>query len=135
LRPLDRELKTLRRTVVLEGWVNRFCGQVLREIGETYREMLSEMLSYALEHSASQSTLHRTFYHGFRDRYHWLPTRIIKGFCREYALRRAKSFKKMKKRRQAEKDRPEIRSITITYSDSQNWRMGEGYVEVRTHRV
>jgi len=41
----------------------------------------------------------------------------------------------MKKRRQAEKDRPVIRSITITYSDSQNWRMGEGYVEVRTHRV
>jgi len=134
LRPLDREQKTLRRTVVLEGWVNRFCGQVLREIGETYREMLGEMLSYALEHSASQSTLHRTFYNGFREKYTWLPTRIIKVCCRD-ALRRAKSFKKMKKRRQAEKDRPVIRSITITYSDSQNWGMGEGYVEVRTHRV
>jgi IS605 OrfB family transposase len=27
-----------------------------------------------------------------------------------------------------------IRSITITYSDSQDWRLREGYVEVRTHR-
>jgi transposase len=27
-----------------------------------------------------------------------------------------------------------IRSITLIYSDSQDWRLREGYVEVRTHR-
>jgi len=64
--------------------------------------MLQEMLCYALEHRASQSTLHKIFYNGFREKYTWLPTRIIKGCCRD-ALRRAKSFKKMKKKGQAGK--------------------------------
>jgi hypothetical protein len=66
---LEKELKTLRKTVILEGWVNRFGRQALREIKDAYGEMLGEMLGYALEHSASQSTLHRIFYNGFRDRY------------------------------------------------------------------
>jgi IS605 OrfB family transposase len=91
------------------------------------------MLCYALEHRASQSTLHRIFYNRFRDRYPWLPTRIIKG-CYRDAIRRAKSFKKIKKKGQAERDRPGIRSITLIYSDSQDWRLREGYIEVRTHR-
>jgi hypothetical protein len=50
------------------------------------------------------------------------PTRIVKGFFRD-SLRRAKSFKRMRKKGQAGRDRPEIRSITITYSDSQDWRL------------
>ena len=33
-----------------------------------------------------------------------------------------------------EKDRPVIRSVTLIYSDSQDWRLKEGYVELRTHR-
>lgn len=69
----------------------------------------------------------------FRERYPWLPTRIIKG-CYRDAARRAKSFRKMKRKGQARKDKPEIRSITLIYSDSQDWMLGEGYIEVRTHR-
>ena len=126
-------LKTLRRTVVLEGWTNRFGGEALREVGDAYREMLGEMLCYALEHRASQSTLHRIFYNRFREEYPWLPTRIIKG-CYRDAIRRVKSFKKLRKKGQAKRDRPEIRSITITYSDSQDWRLRDGAVELRTHR-
>jgi putative transposase len=84
--------------------------------------MLGEMLCYALEHRASQSTLHRIFYNRFREEYPWLPTRIIKG-CYRDAIRRARSFKKLKKKGQAERDRPGMRSITITYSDSQDWRL------------
>jgi IS605 OrfB family transposase len=130
---LEKFLKTLKRTIILEGWTNRFGREALREIEDAYREMLGEMLCYALEHRASQFTLHRIFYNRFREKYPWLPTRIIKG-CYRDAARRAKSFKKLKKKGQAEKDRPEIRSITITYSDSQDWRLREGYIEIRTHR-
>jgi putative transposase len=95
--------------------------------------MLSEMTDYALEYRASQSTLHRIFYNRFREKYPWLPTRIIKG-CYRDAIRRARSFKKKKRKGETEKDKPVIRSITITYSDSQDWRLREGYIEVRTHR-
>jgi IS605 OrfB family transposase len=130
---LEKLLKTLKRTIILEGWTNRIGRQALREIEEAYREMLGEMTDYALEHRASQSTLHRIFYNRFREEYPWLPTRVIKGAYRD-AVRRARSFKKKKRKGETEKDRPEIRSITTTYSDSQDWRLREGYIEVRTHR-
>ncbi|MEM4970662.1 MAG: IS200/IS605 family accessory protein TnpB-related protein [Sulfolobales archaeon] len=130
---MEKLLKILKRTIILEGWTNRFGRQALREISEAYRTMLREMLDYAIEHSASQETLHRIFYNRFREEYPWLPTRVIKG-CYRDAVRRAKSFRKKKKKGQARKDKPEIRSITITYSDSQDWRLREGYIELRTHR-
>jgi putative transposase len=130
---LEKLLKTLKRTIILEGWANSIGRQALREIVEAYRSMLQEMLGYALEYRASQSTLHRIFYNRFRDRYPWLPTRIIKG-CYRDAIRRARSFKKKKRKGETEKDKPEIRSITITYSDTQDWKLREGAIEVRTHR-
>ena len=88
------------------------------------------MLCYALEHGAPQSTLHKIFYHGFRDRYPWLPTMIVKG-CYIDALRRARSSRELKRRGKAGKDRPGIRSIKITYSDPQDWRLEKGCVEVK----
>ena len=50
-------------------------------------EMLKEMVEYAVKYKASQSTLHRAFYPRFRERYPWLPTRVIKGAYRD-AVRR-----------------------------------------------
>jgi len=29
--------------------------------------------------------------------------------------------------------RPEIKSVTIHYSDSQDWRLGDGIIKIRTH--
>ncbi len=54
---MEKLSKTLRRAAVLGSWVNRFCRQALREIEDAYKEMLSEMLDYAVDHGASQSTL------------------------------------------------------------------------------
>jgi hypothetical protein len=115
---VEKLTKILRRTVILEGWVNRFGRQALREIEDAYREMLGEMTDYALEYRASQPTLHRIFYNRFREEYPWLPTRVIKGAYRD-AVRRARSFKK-KRKGETEKDKPVIRSITLIYSDSQD---------------
>jgi hypothetical protein len=86
-------------------------------------EMLVEMVEYAVKYKASQETLHSVFYEKFRERYPWLPTRIVKG-CYRDAVRRAKSFKK-KMKGETEKDKPVIRSITLIYSDSQDWRLRE----------
>jgi len=52
----------------------------------------------------------------------------------ENALRRARSFKKLKKKGQAGRDRPGMRSVTLIYSDSQDWRLMEGATEARKHR-
>jgi len=126
-------LKTLERTIILEAWTNGIGRQVLREIEDVYRRMLQEMVEYAIEHKASQATLHKIFYHRFRREYPWLPTRIIKG-CYRDAARRAKSFRVLRDRGVAKTDRPEVRKVTITFSDSQDWKLEDGVIELRTHR-
>jgi len=69
----------------------------LREIEDAYRRMLEIMVDYAVEHKASQSTLHEAFYSKFREVYPWLPTRIVKG-CYRDAARRAKSFREFQEK-------------------------------------
>jgi putative transposase len=130
---LKKLSKTLKRTVVLEGWVNKYGRQALKEITEAYKTMLQEMLDYALKHRASQATLHKVFYRRFREKYPWLPTRIIKG-CYRDAVRRAKSFRELKKKELAKTNKPVVRKVTIVYSDSQDWKVRNGVIEVRTHR-
>jgi len=130
---LKRLLKTLEKTVILEAWTDRFGMQTLREIESAYRRMLQEMVNYAVEHRASQATLHRVFYHRFREEYPWLPTRIIKG-CYRDAARRAKSFRDLRERGVAKTDKPKIKRVTIMLSDSQDWRLEDGVIKLRTHR-
>lgn len=91
------------------------------------------MVNYAVEHKASQATLHKVFYCKFREKYPWLPTRVIKG-CYRDAVRRAKSFRELKKKGVVKTDKPVVKRITTTYSDSQDWRLRNGVVEVRTHK-
>uniref|UniRef100_A0A7C2Z241 Transposase n=1 Tax=Ignisphaera aggregans TaxID=334771 RepID=A0A7C2Z241_9CREN len=129
---MEKLLKTLTRTVVVECYANNYARRALREIAEAYREMLQEMVIYAVEHRASQSTLHKVFYHKFREKYPWLPTRVIKGAYRD-AVRRAKSFRELKRRGIAKTDKPVVRRVTITYSDPQDWRIEDGVIKLRTH--
>jgi IS605 OrfB family transposase len=130
---LEKLSKTLTRTVVIECYANKYTRRILKEIESAYREILVEMVEYAVKYKASQNTLHKVFYEKFRKRYPWLPTRVIKGAYRD-AVRRAKSFRERMKRGKVRKDRPEVRRVTITYSDSQDWRLEGGVIEIRTHR-
>jgi len=129
---LESSSKEVKRTVVVECYANKRARKALREIEDAYKEMLEEMVEYALKHGASQSTLHKVFYERFRERFPWLPTRVVKGAYRD-AVRRAKSFRELKKRGRAYTERPEVRRVTITYSDSQDWRLENGVVKLRTH--
>ena len=124
--------KEVKRTVVVDCYANKRSRKALRGIEDAYREMLREMLEYALEHGASQSTLHKVFYERFRERFPWLPTRVVKGAYRD-AVRRAKSFRGLKKRGRACTEKPEVRRVTITYSDSQDWRLEKGVIKLRAH--
>ena len=57
---------------------------------------------------------------------------MIKDAYRD-AVRRAKSFRKLKKEGRAYTDKPEVKKVTITYSDSQDWGIGDGVIKLRTH--
>jgi IS605 OrfB family transposase len=58
---------------------------------------------------------------------------VIKGAYRD-ATRRARSFRERKRKGRAYKDMPEVRRVTITYSDSQDWGLEDGVIKLRTHR-
>ena len=49
---------------------NKVAKEALRDIIEPLKNMVSEMVEYALEHNASQNTLHRVFYERYRRRTH-----------------------------------------------------------------
>jgi IS605 OrfB family transposase len=130
---LEKQSKTLTKTVVLDCYADKYARRGLREIESAYREMLVEMVEYAVKYKASQETLHSVFYEKFRERYPWLPTRVIKGAYRD-AVRRAKSFRERRRKGKVYKDKPEVKRVTITYSDSQDWRLEGGVIKLRTHK-
>jgi IS605 OrfB family transposase len=133
IRAVDQLFKVLRRTVVLECYANKIAREALRDIVEPLKNMISEMVEYALEHNASQKTLHRVFYERYRREYPWIPTRVIKGAYRD-AARRAKSFRERLKKGRAYTGKPKIRRVTIVYSDNQDWKIENGSLKIRTHR-
>jgi putative transposase len=133
IRAVDQLFKVLRRTVVLECYANKVAREALRDIVEPLKNMVSEMVEYALEHGASQKTLHRVFYERYRREYPWIPTRVIKGAYRD-AVRRAKSFRERLKKGKARTSKPKVRRVTIVYSDNQDWKIENGSLKIRTHR-
>jgi IS605 OrfB family transposase len=118
---------------VLECYANKFAREALKDIVEPLKNMVGEMVEYALEHNASQKTLHRIFYERYRKQYPWIPTRVIKGAYRD-ATRRAKSFRERLKKGKAYTRKPKVRRVTIVYSDNQDWRIESGSLKIRTHR-
>jgi AraC-like DNA-binding protein len=94
---LEKLFKVLRRAVFLDCYANKPSREALGEIVEPLKAMIEEMIEYALDHKASQETLHRVFYEMYRDQYPWMPTRVIKGSYRD-AVRMAKAFREARKR-------------------------------------
>jgi IS605 OrfB family transposase len=122
--------KQVAKTVAVNCFGNRLMRRILREAEDAYRRMVEEMVKYAVVHNASQATLHRVFYAKFRQEYPWLPTRLIKGAYRD-AVRRAKSFRAMKRRGKAYTEAPEVRRVTLTFADAQDWRLEGGTLKLR----
>ncbi|MCC6033562.1 MAG: IS200/IS605 family accessory protein TnpB-related protein [Desulfurococcaceae archaeon] len=129
---MEEQSKTLTKTVILDCYADKYARRGLKEIESAYKEMLVEMVEYAVKYKASQETLHSVFYEKFREKYPWLPTRVIKGAYRD-AVRRAKSFRERRRKGKVYKDKPEVRRVTITYSDSQDWALEGGVIKLRTH--
>jgi IS605 OrfB family transposase len=73
------------------------------------------------------------FYERYRREYPWMPSRVIKGAYRD-AVRRAKSFRERLKKGRARTRKPEVRRVTIVYSDNQDWSIESGSLKIKTHR-
>jgi predicted transposase len=127
--------KTLKRTVVVGSvYLGKPKLAVLLELEEAYMEMVKEAVEHAVENNIkSLAKLHNAFYKRFRERYPEMPTRLIKGAIAD-ATRRAKSFLRLKKQGRAYTVKPTVGTVTITYSDNQDWWLQGDAILLRTHR-
>jgi len=107
---------------------------ILRGLEEAYKEMVRESVDYAVENNVkSLAKLHGALYKRFREKYPEMPTRLVKGALVD-AVRRAKSFLKLRKQGRAYTEKPVVKRVTITYPDAQDWRLQGDTILLRTHR-
>jgi IS605 OrfB family transposase len=129
-------LKTLKRTVKLESDpLNKWKYHVLKEVEEYQRLMVNEMIDVIISEGlpTTRKNLHERFYSHYREKYPFLPSRVIEG---AYIVtgRIVKSFRKRKKKGLARKDKPEYKRVVITIPNTVNWRFNRVSVSVLTHK-
>ena len=129
---LKTQSKTIKKTVALECYTIRQGWKTLYEIESAYKKMLVEIVGFGLKNDATHKTLHRTFYKQYRKEFPWLATRVIKGSYRD-VLKRDKSFKELKMKGKAKTDKPTVRRVTITFSDSQDWKLRNGALWIKSN--
>jgi len=128
---LKTQSKTIKKTVAIECFTNHAGKRVLYEIESAYKKMLVEMIDFALKNKATQKILNQIFYKKYRNEFPWLATRVIKGSYRD-VLRRVKSFNKLKRKGIAKTDKPTVSRVTITFSDSQDWKLRNGAIWIKS---
>ena len=127
--------KTIKHTVQVES---KYLGKpklaVLKELEEMYRDMVANATEYAVVNGIkSLKKLHQAKYKEFRQRYPDAPSRLVKGAIAD-ALRRAKSFLALKRKGKAYTDKPEVKQVTITYNDDQDWKFKGDAILLKTHK-
>nr|WP_286188790.1 hypothetical protein [Sulfolobus sp. S-194] len=129
-------LKTLKRTVRLESDpLNKWKYHVLREIEGYQRNMVNEMIDVILSEGlpTTRKKLHERFYNYYKEKYPFLPSRVIEGSY-IVAGRIVKSFRERRKKGLTRKDKPEYKRVVITIPNMVNWRFNKISVSVLTHK-
>ncbi|WP_048087471.1 IS200/IS605 family accessory protein TnpB-related protein [Metallosphaera yellowstonensis] len=129
-------LKTLKRTVKLEGdFLNEWKYRVLKEVEEHQGKIVNEMIGVILSKrlQTTRKKLHERFYSDYKEKYPFLPSRVIEGSY-IVAGRIVKSFRERKKRGLTRKDKPEYKRVVITIPNMVNWRFNKVSVTVLTHK-
>nr|WP_225968782.1 IS200/IS605 family accessory protein TnpB-related protein [Sulfolobus islandicus] len=129
-------LKTLKRTVKLESdFLNGWKYHVLKEIEEFQRLIVNEMIDVILSEGlpTTRKKLHERFYSYYKEKYPFLPSRVVEG---SYIIagRIVKSFRERKKKGLTRKDKPEYKRVLITIPNMVNWRFNRVSVSVLTHK-
>ncbi|WP_243671719.1 IS200/IS605 family accessory protein TnpB-related protein [Vulcanisaeta sp. JCM 16161] len=129
-------MKTLKRTVRLESDpLNKWKYHVLREIEEYQRNMVNEMIEVILSEDlpTTRKKLHDRFYNYYKEKYPFLPSRVIEG-AYIVAGRIVKSFRRRVKKGLARRDKPEYKRVIITIPNMVNWRFNRVSISVFTHK-
>jgi IS605 OrfB family transposase len=129
-------LKTLKRTVKLESDpLNEWKYRVLREVEEYQKKFVNEMIGVILSEGlpTTRKKLHERFYSDYKEKYPFLPSRVIEG-AYIVAGRIVKSFRERRKRGLTRKDKPEYKRVMITIPNMVNWRFNRISVSVLTHK-
>ena len=93
-------LKTLKRTVKLESdFLNEWKYRVLKEVEEHQKKFVNEMIGVILSEGlpTTRKKLHERFYSDYKEKYPFLPSRVIEGSY-IVAGRIVKSFRERKKK-------------------------------------
>ena len=129
-------LKTLKRTVKLESdFLNEWKYRVLREVEEYQKKIVNEMIGVILSEGlqTTRKKLHERFYNHYKEKYPFLPSRVIEG-AYIVAGRIVKSFRERKKEGLTRKDKPEYKKVLITIPNMVNWRFNRVFISVLTHK-
>ncbi len=129
-------LKTLKRTVRLESdFINEWKYRVLREVEEYQRLIVNEMIGVILSEGlpTTKKKLHERFYNHYKEKYPFLPSRVIEG-AYIVAGRIVKTFRERRKKGLTRKDKPEYKRVMITIPNTINWRFNRVSVSVLTHK-
>jgi IS605 OrfB family transposase len=129
-------LKTLKRTVRVESdFLNEWKYHVLREVEEYQKRIVNEMIGAILSEGlpTTRKKLHERFYNHYKEKYPFLPSRVIEG-AYIVAGRIVKSFKERKKEGLTRKDKPEYKRVVITIPNMINWRFNRVFISVLTHK-
>jgi len=126
----------LKRTVRLESDpLNEWKYHVLREVEEYQKKIVNEMIEAILSEAlpTTRKKLHERFYNHYKEKYPFLPSRVIEG-AYIVAGRIVKSFKERKKEGLTRKDKPEYKRVVITIPNMINWRFNRVFISVLTHK-
>jgi len=129
-------LKTLKRTVKLESdFLNEWKYRVLREVEEYQRKIVNEMIEVILSEAlqTTRKKLHERFYNHYKEKYPFLPSRVIEGSY-IVAGRIVKSFRERRKKGLTRKDKPEYKRVMITIPNMINWKFNRVFISVLTHK-
>ena len=112
-------MSEVTRTVVIQSvTLTKRKMEVFRELEEMYREVLVELVDYGFRNSIDSFTrLKRNKYRELRESFPQLPRHYIHTACQD-ASARIKSFMKLKKKRVAKTNEPEVKNCLLYTSDA-----------------
>jgi hypothetical protein len=129
-------LKTLKRTIKLESDpLNEWKYRALREIEEYQKKIVNEMINVIISEGlpTTRKKLHERFYSHYKEKYPFLPSRVIEGSYIT-AGRIVKSFRERKRKGLTRKDKPEYKRVIITIPNMINWRFNRVSISILTHK-
>jgi IS605 OrfB family transposase len=109
--------KPLRRAIAVEFEVTKELSKLLHSVESAYLGIVREVVEYAVANNVLNATqLHKLFYHKYRSEYQDLNSQLIIQAIRQ-SSQIAKSFMERKKRGLVRKPYPEVRSVSIRFTE------------------